>query len=140
MRSMGDAGHPHAKLLRSLDRGLKLPSLAYAAELGPASIPLEEALLLVLLLGDEPERFSRAAARWHARIVLEHPRTALPESAAILGLLQGLTGEKRAPAAVALATILRTYGMRRAPEKLELFAAGAWPAIVRSAPAVQKIR
>jgi hypothetical protein len=122
---MGNAGHPHAHLARALDRGLKLPALAAAAQLG--QVPLEEALLLTLLLVDEPARYRKAAARWHARLVLER-KIALEASHAVLGLLHAIGGEEaRGPAALALAGIVSGYGMRQAAAKLDHFADGRWP-------------
>lgn len=123
---MGNAGHPHARLQRALDRGLKLPALAAAAQMG-GTVPLEEALLLTLLLVDEPGRYRKAAARWHARLVLER-QLSLETSTAVLGLLHAIAGEEgRGQAALALAGIVGGYGMRQAAAKLDQFATGRWP-------------
>jgi len=121
---MGSAGHPHAHLQRALERGLKMPALAAAAQLS-GTVPTEEALLLCLLLLDDP-RFSKAAAKWHARFVIER-RLALAESQMLLGLLHGLTGEGRHGTAVALAAVVARYGMKMAAAKLEQLAVGRWP-------------
>lgn len=121
---MGNAGHPHAHLQRALDRGLKLPALAAAAQMG-GTVPLEEALLLVVLLLDE-RRYGKAAAKWHARLVLER-RISLTESQMLLCLLQALVGEGRTVAARALAGVVAGYGMTTAAAKLDQLASGRWP-------------
>ena len=121
---MGNAGHPYAVFQRMLDRGLKNDAVAAAAQLsGP--IQLEPALILLVLLLDD-RRYGKAAAKWHARCVLER-RLSLPESHMLLGVLQALAGESRDAAATALAGIASGYGMKDAAGKLELMVAGRWP-------------
>jgi len=71
---------------RALDRGNTTEALSAAAEL--QFVGLVEALELTLLLaGDEPEKYERAAARWHLRFAGEVPHVDLRESQAVLALL-----------------------------------------------------
>lgn len=50
-----------------------------------------EALELTLLLADkEPEKYNRAAARWHVRFLQEVPTVDLGESQAVLALLAAI--------------------------------------------------
>jgi hypothetical protein len=64
-------------------------SLAAARELGRLS--LADALDLLLLLSEkDPARFDPAAARWHARFVLEARRLRLADSQLLLGAVAGL--------------------------------------------------
>lgn len=123
---MGNAGSAHGHLARALDRGLKLPALAAAVQLG-GKVQTEEALLLTLLLFDEPARYRKAAARWHARLVLER-QLSIEASHAVLGLLHAIGCEEgRGHGALALAAIVEGYGMRQAAAKLDQFADGSWP-------------
>ena len=51
-------------------------------------VGLAEALELTLLFADEePEKYERAAARWHLRFLEEVPNVDLRESQAVLALL-----------------------------------------------------
>jgi hypothetical protein len=53
---------------RAIDRGNVTEALSAASEL--QFVALAEALELTLLLADkEPEKYERAAARWHMRFV-----------------------------------------------------------------------
>jgi hypothetical protein len=53
---------------RAIDRGNVTAALLAASEL--QFVPLAEAFELTLLLADkEPEKYERAAARWHMRFV-----------------------------------------------------------------------
>jgi len=71
---------------RALDRGNVTEALSAAAEL--QFVGLAEALELTLLLAeDEPEKYERAAARWHLRFAREVPHVDLRESQAVLALL-----------------------------------------------------
>ena len=71
---------------RALDRGNVTEALSAASELG--FVGLAEALELTLLFADkEPEKYERAAVRWHVRFRQEVPNVDLRESQAVLALL-----------------------------------------------------
>ena len=71
---------------RALDRRNVAESLSAATEL--QFVGLAEALELTLLLVDgEPEKYERAAARWHLRFVQEVPHVDIREGQAVLALL-----------------------------------------------------
>jgi hypothetical protein len=64
-------GSPHAHFQRSIERGHLLSAETAARQL-PKPIALADALALLLLIAvEEPARYSRAAARWHGRFVVE---------------------------------------------------------------------
>ena len=85
---------------RALDRGNVTEALSSAAELDFVS--LAEALELTLLLVEgEPEKYARAAARWHTRFVQEIPNVDVGQSQAILALLAAIPSERLAAAALA---------------------------------------
>jgi hypothetical protein len=68
---------------RALDRGNVTEALSSASEL--EHVGLNEALELCLLLRDKaPERFSRAALRWHARLCREVDASPLQSSSTSL--------------------------------------------------------
>jgi len=95
---------------RALDRGNVTEALSAASEL--QFVALAEALELTLLLADrEPEKFERAATRWHLRFAQEIPHVDLRESLTVLALLAGDPGEpprcRRAGRAPQPAAILR---------------------------------
>jgi hypothetical protein len=63
---------------------------------------LAEALELTLLLADqEPEKYDRAAARWHVRFLQEVPNVDLRENQAVLALLAAIPANRLAVAALA---------------------------------------
>jgi hypothetical protein len=73
------------RLRRALDRGNVTEALSSASEL--EHVGLAEALELCLLLRDKaPERYPRAALRWHGRLCREVDVT-LEEAQAILAVL-----------------------------------------------------
>lgn len=76
------------------------------------------ALELALLLADkEPEKYDRAAARWHVRFLQEVPNVDLRESLAVLALLAAIPVSRSA--VTALAELLsRRRGLERAAEVL----------------------
>jgi hypothetical protein len=105
---------------RALDRGNVTEALSAASELG--FVGLAEALELTLLLADkEPEKYDRAAARWHVRFVCDSKNVDLRESLAVLALLAAIPANRLA--AVALAELLsRRRGMERPCEALVAWA------------------
>jgi hypothetical protein len=85
---VGAKGSLHGNFQRAIDRRQLLAAEA-AAQLGRLS--LADALALTLLLADyEPERFYRAGARWHARVVLEARGIGLLESQVALAAVARL--------------------------------------------------
>ena len=85
---------------RALDRGNVTEALSAAAEL--QFVSLAEALELTLLLvEDEPERYERAATRWHLRFAQEVPHVDLRESLAVLALLAAIPANRLAASALA---------------------------------------
>ena len=63
---------------------------------------LAEALELTLLLVDgDPEKYERAASRWHTRFVQETPNVGVRLSQAVLALLVAVPSERLAAAALA---------------------------------------
>ena len=73
---------------RALDRGNVTEALSAAAEL--QFVGLAEALELTLLLADDqPDKYERAAGRWHARFLQEVPNVSLRESQAVARALDG---------------------------------------------------
>ena len=96
------------RLRRALDRGSVTEALSAASEL--QFVGLAEALELTLLLvEDEPEKYERAAARWHVRFTEEIPHVELRESLAVIALLAAIPANRLAAAALASqpATLLR---------------------------------
>ena len=97
---------------RALDHGNVTEALSAAAEL--QFVSLAEALELTLLLAyREPEKYERAAARWHLRFAQEVPRVDLRESMAVLALLAAIPANRLA--ATALAELL---SQRRSCERI----------------------
>ena len=85
---------------RALDRGNATEALSAASEL--QFVGLAEALEVTLLLADaEPEKYERAAARWHLRFAQEVPHVDLRESLAVLSLLAAIPANRLAAAALA---------------------------------------
>jgi hypothetical protein len=108
---------------RALDRGNVTEALSAASEL--QFVALAEALELTLLLADEePEKYDRAAARWHARFLQETKNVDLRESLAVLALLAAIPAN--AMAAAALAELLsRRQSCERIAEALVRWARAA---------------
>jgi hypothetical protein len=87
---------------RALDRHNVTEALSAAAEL--EHVGLTEALELVLLLhAKAPDRFGRAALRWHGRYCREVADVDLDEGQAVLAALSALRSKRKAAAARALA-------------------------------------
>jgi hypothetical protein len=86
---VGNAGHPHARLQRALDRD-NLPA-AYAAARDQGFVSLADALRLLLLIErKDPERFERAACRFVGRFAAETPHVRLADVQLVLGAVLGL--------------------------------------------------
>ena len=105
-------GHPYARFRRALDRGNVTEALSAASEL--QFVALADALELTLLLADgDPQRYERAAVRWHVRFLQETKNVDLRESLAVLALLAAIPANRLA--ATALAKLL---GRRRSCERI----------------------
>jgi hypothetical protein len=105
---------------RAVDRGNVTEALSSASEL--EHIGLAEALELCLLLADkQPERFGRAAVRWHGRFCRE-TNAGLEEAQAVLASLALLVSGRRRNGAFALAELLSRRGLERPPETLVAWA------------------
>ena len=98
---MGEHRSAHAVFQHAVERRNLLSAEAAARELGRLS--LADALDFLLLLSEkDPARFDPAAARWHARFVLEGKRLRLADSQLLLGAVAGLA---RPAPVIALDTI-----------------------------------
>jgi hypothetical protein len=115
-------GWAYHRFRRALDRGNVTEALSSVSEL--QHVGLAEALELTLLLRDKvPERFPRAALRWHGRYCREVD-VSLEEAQAVLATLGALAGQRRCNAALALAELLSRRGLERACEVLVGWARG----------------
>lgn len=86
------------------------------------ALGLSEALELCLVLCDqEPERFSRAAVRWHGRYCRE-VNAGLEEAQAVLAALGALRSPRRRAAAAALADLIHRRWLERASETVKRWA------------------
>ena len=75
-----------------------------------------------LLCDREPEKFSRAAVRWHGRYCRE-TKAGLDEAQAMLAALGALRGARREAAAAALSDLIYQRGLERASEAVNRWAA-----------------
>lgn len=97
--------------LRAVERGNMLHAVAIAHELGRLS--LSDSLALLLLFAEhDPERFSRAAPRWHATFVLEAGGLSLQEAQSVLSALALLPGPLRPAALEFMRRVCREHGTR----------------------------
>jgi hypothetical protein len=110
-------GHPYARFRRALDTGN--PDLALAAAHDLKSVPLSNALELVLLLATAGgDRFRRAAVRWHSRFCREIRDVTADEAQAVLALLLMLDGPRGRLAAQALGELIYRPLLRQECEAL----------------------
>lgn len=85
---------------RALNHGNVTEALSAASEL--QFVRLAEALELTLLLADEePDKYARAAGRWHARFLQEVPNVDMRDSQAVLALLAAIPANGLAATALA---------------------------------------
>lgn len=97
---MTTQGSAYTRFRWALDSGNVDEALSAASELG--FVGLAEALELTLLLADkQPQKYDRAAARWHTRFLQEVPNLDLREQIAVLGLLAAIPANRLAAAALA---------------------------------------
>jgi hypothetical protein len=115
-------GSAYHRFRRALDRGNVTDALSSASEL--EHVALTEALELCLLLVEKsPDRFGRAALRWHGRYCREVRDVDLDEGSAVLATLGALRGPSSKVAASALAELLsRRRDLERACEALVVWA------------------
>src|ERR671910_2998161 len=110
MFAMTSDGSTYTRFQRALAARNPLLIRTTAADL--PQVELGDALAIALVLLDlEPERYGRAAARWHARFCLEVKGVDLAESGAVLALLGGLTGSSPVAAAQAQAGVREARGI-----------------------------
>lgn len=115
---MTSQGSPHARFQRALASGNALVAWATASELPQVS--LEDALSLCLLLAEkDPERYKRAAVRWHARLCCEVGGLTIDESALALSSLRALPGRGGEAGAHALSAICERHELERAEGRLD---------------------
>lgn len=112
----------YTRLRRALDRGNLIEALSSASEL--EHVGLTEALELCLLLVEKsPDRFGRAALRWHGRYCRELRDVDLEEGLAVLATLGALRGPRSKFAASALAELVsRRRELERTCEVLIVWA------------------
>jgi hypothetical protein len=109
---MTSQGSAYGRLRRALDGSRSTAAIRDAAgEL--LQIGLEDALDICLaLLEREPERYPRAAARWAARLALEHT-LALGETQLAIAALAALEGEAARAGAETLIELSQRHGIAR---------------------------
>ena len=109
---MTSQGSPYARFQRALANGLRTgrPALAWAAATELDRVDLQDALVLVLLVVDEP-RFARAAARWVGRLCDEISSITIAQVQLVAVALAGLPDRV---AAIALASVCAELGLDRA--------------------------
>lgn len=115
---MTSDGSPYARFRRALanPRTSAGQIRAIAAEL--PRIGLEDALAILLALLDrEPQSFSRTAARWGGRLMLER-RLPLIDAQLTLASLAALPGPGARAGADALIELSDRYGLRRVDDLL----------------------
>jgi ABC-type sulfate transport system permease component len=107
---MTSQGTAQGRFQRAIQRRHLLAAEMAVREMDYVSLP--NALALTLLIGEEsPERYERAAARWHALFVFEAKGISLAESQFALAALAALVGPGAESAAATLAHLARTFGV-----------------------------
>jgi hypothetical protein len=107
---MTSQGTAQGRFQRAIQRRHLLAAEMAVRELDYVSLP--NALALTLLIGEEsPERYERAAARWHALFVFEAKGIGLAESQLALAALAALVGPSAEAAAATLAQLARSFGV-----------------------------
>jgi hypothetical protein len=102
---VGSKGHPHAHFQHAIELGHLLSAETAARQLDGLSHA--DALALTLLIKEKaPARFPRAAARWHARVVLDTGGLGLGDSQLVGAALAALP---QAEAARMLSKLTRRY-------------------------------
>jgi hypothetical protein len=107
---MTSQGTAYGRFQRAMHRRQLFHAELAARELG--HLALGDALALALLIGEvDPGRWPQAAARWHARFVLEAKGIDLEESALALAAVTALRGRHSEFAAETLQRIARARGI-----------------------------
>lgn len=111
MFAIGTAGHDHAHFERALRSRNFAAARAYAHG---SRLRLPDGLALLLLSLDEPSAsrdwYGRAAARWHARLVIEFRGIDLTASQLALAAVAALPAGAAVDAARTLAGVCEAYG------------------------------
>jgi hypothetical protein len=109
--------HPYARFRRAVERGNVTEALSAAREL--QHVGLADALELCLLLRDKaPEKYERAALRWHGLYCREVIDVCIVEGQAVLAMLAAIAGPRGKPAARDLAELLDRRGPQQATKEL----------------------
>src|SRR5437868_8249092 len=115
---MTSQGSAYGRFQRAMRRRHLFHAELAARELG--NLSLADALALALLIAEtEPQRWPRAAARWHARFVLEAKGIGLDESALAFAAVVALRGKHRELAALTLGQLARSRGLASVVDVLE---------------------
>jgi hypothetical protein len=102
-------GTAQGRFQRAIDAGNLWAAETAARELG--RLPLGSALALTALIAEvAPQRFERAAVRWHGRFVLEVPGLSIAESQLALGAVASLRGGDRSTAVWVLGELGGAHG------------------------------
>ena len=105
---VGNAGSPHARLQRALER--RDLSGAYAAARAQGFVSLADALgLLLLIERKDPEKFERAAVRWVGRFAVETNGVRLADVQMLLGAVASLPGFASRVGFVTIAAVADRY-------------------------------
>lgn len=118
---MTSQGSPYGRFRRYPGSSRPCPrAIRFAALELPNGIALDDALeICLVLLERSPELYSRAAARWVSRLVLERSLD-VADAQLLLAALMALTNPESARAgAEALAELAQSQGIRRAERILE---------------------
>ena len=104
---MTSQGTAHGRFTRAIERRHLTAAESAARELARLSLP--DALALCLLIAEaDPARFGRAAARWHARFVLEAKGLDVVASRRLLNALASPTDPR---ARATIAELARLHGV-----------------------------
>jgi hypothetical protein len=92
---MTSQGSAHGRFRRAIKQRDLFQAEIAAREM--RGLPLDDALELVILIAAQrPDRFERAAGRWHDRLEVELPMLTLAESRFALAALERLPADPRA--------------------------------------------
>jgi hypothetical protein len=117
------SGSPHARFQRALATGNSALVTAAAADL--PQISLADALAICLVLRAEPERYARAAVRWHGRLCLEARGIGAGDAQLAFSCLQALPTRAGKTAGRALAEVCRAHGLAEVVELLDRWASAS---------------
>jgi hypothetical protein len=112
------------------------PHSAHAESICPRVSVADELALCLTMLDQDPERFGRAAASWHARWCSGLANLTLVDAHTALTALESLAGPNGTDAARVLRYLCVRHGQRAVPEVLERWIAQRARAAPREASAV----